>query len=493
MIRTRCCRPLLSLMLLLLLSACIARKAGTDAVVAVNDRPPPIWIRITPEDPGYFHGIGFVAESQDLNADYAAAANKARENMLEDITGNLKRGAGARVSDRGVFARLAWDGVLSELQQMPPQDVYLEAHKHRVWAYVRVGQAELGQLLERRKGPLEAKARKSISQAESYLQSGNLVDALREQVAALHRLAGPEGFSIKGSGDSLLRQEVEQNLVNMLAKVKLTALSGPEGGPPSVLREIPLVLEARRADDNQPLSRFPVAFHFSRGEGSITPAALTDSQGRASARLEAVDPRISPAEVTAMPDLQALLTSLHLTPLPDSVLEPLPQPNARFSFNLSPPRMILTHFERGGTGGNRSALVVNELAEAFRSQGMQVREPDVALLVNPDVFQKVEAGRDPGNVDETDFIGVLSISLNQIKSSRGKYQTVMTGEGTAIFRLYDMSRHLLVMDINMNQAVTGFSQGDAERNFFLQSMDELRSRVLDRLAEDPFHQNATQN
>lgn len=491
MTRTRCCRPLLSLLLLFLLSACIARKTGNEGVVAVNDRPAPMWIRITPEDPGYYHGIGFVPETQDITADCNAAALKAREAMIDDITSNLKRGLGSKLPDQQLFSRLAWDGVLADLQQTAPQEIYVEAHKHRVWAYVRVGQAELGQLLDRRKAQLEPKARRSIQQADGLWQSGNLVEALKEQLAALHRLAGPEGLTIKGNSDPLLRNDVELGLVRMLGKVQFTAISGPDGGPPSVLRETPLVVEVRRADDNQPLARFPVAFRFTRGEGSITPTALTDAQGRVSAQLQAVDPRISPAQVLASPDLQALLTSSHLTPLPDSVFEPMPLPSARFTLELSPPRMILTHFERGGTGGNRSTLAINELAEAFRAQGMQVREADVELLVNPEVFQKVEAGRDPGNVSDTDFVGVVSISLDQVKQSKGKYQTVLTGAGTALFRLYDMSDHTLVMDIRMQQSVTGFSQGDMERNFFLQSMDELRSRVLDQLAEDPFHQQSS--
>lgn len=489
MIRTRCRGPLF-LLLLSLLSACIARNPGTEGVVPINDRPPPIWLRIVPDDAGYFHGIGMVPQSNDPVADQSLAAGRARESMVVEILASLKRTYLNEVPDPTLFDRLAWDGLLLELEQLPPQDVYLEAHKRRLWVYVRVGRAELQQILDRRRVQLEPKARKSLGQADALWQSGNLVEALREQLAALHRVAGPEGLQMKGNASPLLRLEIEQGLSRMLSKVTLMRFSGPSGGYPSTLTETPLVVQATRSDDNTPIRAFPVAFRFSKGEGSVTPTGLTDASGQFSGVIQSVDPRVSPAEVLATPDLQALLAASKLTTLPETAFEKLSMPGARFHFTLNPPRMLLTHIERGGTGGNRSSLVINELAEAFRGQGMLVRDASVGFLVNPEAFRRVEGGKDPGDVPETDYVGVVSISLDKVKAQKGRYQTILTGEGVALFRLYDLSRRLLVMDVRMEQAVSGFSQGDIERNFFLQSMDELRARVIDQLAEDPFHLRA---
>ncbi|MFM7200902.1 MAG: hypothetical protein ACKO6N_08945 [Myxococcota bacterium] len=452
----------------------------------ITDRAPPIWLRVIPEEPGFFHGVGFTSQSNDPAADQKQAALRAREAMVGEITSSLKRSLSGNGIEPGMWERLSWEGVLTDLEQLTPADVYLEQHKHRVWAYVKVGRADLQQLLERRKGQLEGRARKHVAQAETFWQAGQLVEALREQLAALHRLAGPEGLMIS-SGGTLLRVEVERGLSRMLDRLTLSRVAGPDGGHPSQLRDVPLVLKATRKDDNTPLVKLPVAFRFTRGAGSVTPTGLTDGSGQVSAQLFSVDPRVSPAEVLASPDLQALLTASKLTPLPDTVLDPLKLPAAAFTFTLNPPRLLLTHIERGGTGGARSSLVINELGEAFRQQGITVSDASVSLLVNPETFQKVETGKPIGPISEADFIGVVSISLERIKPQKGRYQTVFTGEGLALFRLYDVTRSMLIMDIRMNQSVSGFSKGDVERNFFLQSMDELRTKVMDQLAEDPLH------
>lgn len=470
----------------MLLTACPSRFGQNNEVVPITDRAPPIWLRVIPEEPGFFHGVGFTAQSNDPAADQKQAALRAREAMVGEITSSLKRSLSNNGIEARLWERLSWEGVLADLEQIPPTDVYLEQHKHRLWAYVKVGRADLQQLLERRKVQLEGRARKHIAQAELFWQSGQLVEALREQLAALHRLAGPEGLMI-ASGGSLLRVEVERGLARMLERLTLARMAGPEGGHPSQLRDVPLVVKATRRDDNTPLVKLPVAFRFTRGAGSVTPTGLTDGAGQVSAQLFSVDPRVSPAEVLASPDLQALLTASKLTPLPDAVLDALQLPAAAFTFSLNPPRLLLTHIERGGTGGARSSQVINELGEAFRQQGITVSDASVSLLVNPETFQKVETGKPIGLISEADFIGVISISLERIKPQKGRYQTVFTGEGLALFRLYDVTRSMLIMDIRMEQSVSGFSKGDVERTFFLQSMDELRTKVLDQLAEDPLH------
>ena len=185
-----------------------------------------------------------------------------------------------------------------------------------------------------------------------------------------------------------------------------------------------------------------------------------------------------------MPDPQGLLAAARLPALSDEALSFLVLPSLSFSVTLEAPRLLLTHIERGGNGGNRSALVLAELVEAFRNKGLTVKDASVEMLVNPEVFYKVEQGQDPGDLMETDLVGVFLVNLTGIRKEKGRYQDVLYGMGEALFRLYDLERNVLRMDIRLPQEVTGFSQMDVERNFFLQATDEMRDRVLGELAND---------
>lgn len=475
---------LLSILLPLLLAACIpASRPLNEGVVPIAERPPPSWMRTTPDDPDSYHGVGYVPQGLDPAVDARLAADKAREALLGDIQAGLRR---AMVGQPGeaLLTRIAWDFLTQELSLIAPKDLFPEPHKKRVWAYVTLKRDELAQLLERRRTQLEPRARKHMALAQDAMNNRAWAEALREQLSALHRVCGPEGVLMRGTNLPLLREEVEAGLNRMLLEIRVSRVSGPEAGDLASLRLNPLVVQVLRSG-GEPLSRLPVAFRFSKGEGSVTPTALTDSSGTASASLFSVDPRISPAEVMATVDLQGLLGLARLTPLPDVVLEGLSLDSARFSVTLSPPRMLLSHVERGGTGGNRSRQVMDELAEAFRKQGITVRDASVNMLVNPEVFRQVELAKDPGEVKDIDYIGVLVIALDKVTATKGKYQTVLTGTGLASFRLYDLAGKSVAIDVTMPQSVTGFSQGDIERNFFLHALDELRARVLDELAEAP--------
>lgn len=475
---------LVSIFLPLLLAACIpAAKPLSDGVVPIAERPPPAWMRATPDDPDSYHGVSYVPQGMDPTVDARLAADKAREALLADVQAGFRRGLAGQPAE-AIVPRIAWDFLAQELSILTPKDTFPEPHKKRVWAYVTLKRDDLAQMLERRRSQLEPRARKHVLAAQEALNNKAWADALREQLSALHRVSGPEGVLMRGTTLPLLRDEIEAELNRMLLEIRVSKVSGPEAGDLTSLRLNPLMVQVLRTG-GEPLARLPVAFRFSKGEGSVTPTAQTDPTGRASASLFSVDPRISPAEVLATVDVQGLLGMAKLTPLPDAALLNLTLDGARFSVTLNPPRMLLSHIERGGTGGNRSRQVVDELSEVFRKQGLTVRDASVNMLVNPEVFRLVEAGKDPGDVKDIDYIGVLVIALDKVTATKGKYQTVLTGAGVASFRLYDLSSKSTPIDVTMLQSVTGFSQGDIERNFFLQALDELRSRVLDELAETP--------
>lgn len=136
------CRLSLLWFLTVLLTACPVGIGQNSEVVPITDRAPPIWLRVIPEEPGFFHGVGFTSQSNDPAADQKQAALRAREAMVGEITSSLKRSLSGNGIEAGMWERLSWEGVLTDLEQLPPADVYLEQHKHRVWAYVKVGRAD---------------------------------------------------------------------------------------------------------------------------------------------------------------------------------------------------------------------------------------------------------------------------------------------------------------------------------------------------------------
>ncbi len=453
----------------------------------VPDRATPRWVLLPPDDDTFFHGVGSAPIGLDPARDREAALENARQALLSDIQ--------ARLADylqpwRAVSfdtGRVVWDAFASVLDDVDPFDTYYDGRRRQYWCYLRLAAGDLEAILEQRRNAMAPRARRHLDEARDRKRRGELVRAIQEAVAAYSYCCGPEGLFMAGRVEgAAIRTEVEDLLGGLLDDVLVVKVDGPEQCRGSGLHDTRLVVEAIQPSRQKVLVGLPIAFRFIRGTGQIGPAGVTDDQGRASVELQALNPRISPVEIDASLDVNALLRRARLDPLPGSAWKGLPIPGVPFVITLVPPRLLLANIERGGTGGGRAAVIVAELADALRRQGIDVQEADVDYLVNPQVFEKVERGEDPGVVDGVDLIGVVAISLERIRKEKGQYQDVLYGEGTAVFRLFDLERRALVIDVRMEREVSGFSAGDVERNFFLQCMDELRTRVVDTLTEQPF-------
>ncbi len=453
----------------------------------VADRATPGWVLLPPDDDDYFHGVGSAPRGLDPEQDRAAARADAQAALLHDIQQRLGNYLDRwPVVSRDV-ERVVWDAFAQVLEEVPPADTYYDSRRRQYWCYLRLSLSDLHSTLMERLETMAPRARKHLEQAQLRNQKGQFVRAIREAVAAYAYCAGPEGLFMPGiASGGALRDEVEDLLEGLLEDVMVAKVEGPHQCRGSGLRDTRLVVQVLQPSRQKALERVPVAFRFIRGMGEVDPSAVTDEKGRASAQIHALNPRVSPVTIEVKLDVNRLLEWERLQPLPEAAWVRLPVPGVTFDITLVPPRLLLANIERGGTGGGRGAVIVAELADAFRKQGIDVQEADVDYLVNPEVFEKVERGEDPGEVPDADLIGVVAISLDRIRKQKGQYQDVLYGEGTALFRLYDLERHAVVIDVRMDREVSGFSAGDVERNFFLQSMDELRTRVIDTLTEQPF-------
>ncbi len=453
----------------------------------VADRATPRWVLLPPDDDTYFHGVGSAPMGIDPAWDQKAALDNARLALLADIRTRFASFLGAWHALSDDVDAVVWDTFAGELDGIVPVDTYYDSRRRQYWCYLRLPTQDLHTLIERRGDSLAPRARKHMREAEARRRHGELPRAIQEAAAAYAYCAGPEGLFMEGDHPGIaLRDEVVDLLTGLLEDVAIAKVEGPTRCRGSGLRDTRLLVRVVQPSRQRPLEGVPVAFRFTRGSGQVDPVAITDDDGLATAQLQALNPRVSPVEIVASLDMNAMLKKARVAPLPASAWDRLAIPNVPFVITLIPPRILLANIERGGTGGGRGAIIVGELADALRAQGIEVQQADVEYLVNPVVFEKVEKGEDPGPVPDVDLIGVVAISLDRIRKEKGQYQDVLYGEGTAVFRLFDLERHVLVMDVHMDREVSGFSAGDVERNFFLQSMDELRTRVIDELTEHPF-------
>ena len=86
-----------------------------------------------------------------------------------------------------------------------------------------------------------------------------------------------------------------------------------------------------------------------------------------------------------------------------------------------------------------------------------------------------------GQIPDTDLLGVVLVELSRIEK-QGKAPEVFVATGQGVFKLYDVRRQRFRLEVSTGiLTLSGFSRVDAERGFFLETMDRLRDLVSESL------------
>jgi hypothetical protein len=169
-----------------LISCSSSKKVSHDDVMASA----PEWVRKTPNDPQYYHGIGAAAKSAQMDF-----REKARQNALSDIAGNIS----VNISSSSVLSQFEFDNKFSSYYRdniKLSTKNYLEGYEmvenwetpDRYWVYYRLSKAEYERIKRERIQTAISKSLGDYREAEKSISAGNSTEAIYNQIKAIEKI-----------------------------------------------------------------------------------------------------------------------------------------------------------------------------------------------------------------------------------------------------------------------------------------------------------------
>ena len=150
----------------------------------------PEWVRKTPGDPQYYHGIGAAAKSAQLDF-----REKAKQNALSDLAGNIS----VNISSSSVLSQFEFDNKFSDYFRdniRLSTKNYLEGYEmvenwetpDRYWVYYRLSKSEYERIKKERIQTALSKSEGDYLEAEKFVNTGNSAEALYNQIKAIEKI-----------------------------------------------------------------------------------------------------------------------------------------------------------------------------------------------------------------------------------------------------------------------------------------------------------------
>ena len=162
------------------------KKISHDDLMATA----PEWVRKTPNDPQYYHGIGAVAKSAQMDF-----REKAKQNALSDIAGNIS----VNISNSSVLSQFEFDNKFSSYFRdniKLSTKNYLEGYEmvenwetpDRYWVYYRLSKSDYERIKKERIQTALSKSEGDYREAEKSIKTGSFAEAIYSQVKAIEKI-----------------------------------------------------------------------------------------------------------------------------------------------------------------------------------------------------------------------------------------------------------------------------------------------------------------
>jgi hypothetical protein len=150
----------------------------------------PEWVKKTPGDPQYYHGIGAAAKSAQMDF-----REKAKQNALSDLAGNIS----VNISSSSVLSQFEFDNKFSDYFRdniRLSTKNYLEGYEmvenwetpDRYWVYYRLSKSEYERIKKERIQTALSKSVGDYLEAEKSVKTGNSAEAIYNQIKAIEKI-----------------------------------------------------------------------------------------------------------------------------------------------------------------------------------------------------------------------------------------------------------------------------------------------------------------
>ncbi len=295
-------------LLLFILAGCSSGKKSTRNDALKNA---PEWVKQTPNNPAFYHGVGMVfkAGQQDYR-------ERARQVALSEIAGSIS----VTISSSSVLNQFEFDRTYSEYfrdnirtstqQQLEGFELVENwENDQQYWVYYRLSRSKWAQIRQERIDKALGLSNSKFDQAKSFSAEGKHTDALRFYIRSVEDIRDFLGEDLRITMDNSERSYSTtltaaviselQNLKIMFPEEKLTLKPGSTFGNTS--------LEATLSDENRrPVAGIPVITRLSWLPGNNL-EAITDARGKFSISIGKIDSRKRSEQITSIINLDKLV------------------------------------------------------------------------------------------------------------------------------------------------------------------------------------------
>lgn len=392
-----------ALFLLLILAGCSSVKKTASNDLSKNA---PEWVKQTPNNPAFYHGVGMVYKSGQQ--DYR---ERARQVALSELAGSIS----VNISSSSVLNQFEFDRTYSEYfrdnirtstqQQLEGFELVENwENDQQYWVYFRLSKSKWAQIKQDRIDKAMVLSMSKFEQARSFASEGKHADALRFYIRSVEDIRDFLGEDLRITIDNNDRSYSTTLTAAMVSELQNHKISFPEEKltlkPGSTLGNT--TLEASLLDENRrPVAGIPVITRLSWLPGNNL-EATTDARGKFNITFGKIDSRKRAEQITTIINLEKLVRDNTSDMTVRKLFEGMKVSSFVLPVELIPPVF---------------SIVLNEknLGQSIFNSGLG---EEITRLLRQDGFET-------GTVSTSDYSIVIESDTKESSERNGRFSTTL--------------------------------------------------------------------
>lgn len=400
--------------LLILMASCSSSKSLSYEELMEGA---PGWVRQTPNQTGYYHGVGMATKAGTPD-DYREVA---RQNALSE----LAAGISVNISSTSVLSQYEFNNEYSEYYRDNIQlttEQQLEGYElvenwenpQQYWVYYRLSKSKFQQIKQDRIDKAVAMSKSDFMKARKFSTSGNAPEAMRFYVKSLEEIKDFLGEDLDTEIDGKNQGYSSLLFSEMVTEMQTIRISFPTQqilytrGAGADQESILLTVADK---NNNRIKNAPVDIRFSFSPGKVK-SETSNSNGQVRVKIPEFDSKKREEFISANISIEKMVRESTDDHVIRRMLEGLNIPEYVLPIKIISPKFYLEASEQNlGTDLN-SSVVKRELRNLLERDGLTVTN----------------------NTDDADFIIRSETYTQQGTEAKGKYTATLSGS----FRLENM-------------------------------------------------------
>lgn len=379
----------------------------------------PVWAKQTPNDPGYYHGVGMASKSgqQDFR-------ERARQSALSELAGSIS----VNISSSSVFNQFEFDRTYSEYfrdnikmstqQQLEGFELVENwENEQQYWVYYRLSKSKWEEVKQGRINKALGLSQSKFDQARSFTRQGHSSDAFRFYIQSVEDIRDFLGEDIKATVDNEEKPYATTLMAGMIGQVQNLKIVFPHENlilkPGSISSNTSF--EATVVDElNRPAAGLPVITRFSWLPGANM-ETVTDSRGKFSITFGKIDSRKKNEQITSVLNLGKLVRDNTSDMMVRKLFEGVKVNSYALPVELISPVFYISLTEKNLNNTAPNTGLEAEIVSLLKQDGFEI----TTGLGSEDFLLTIDSNTSQGNERNSRFSTLLRANVS-VKDKTGK-------------------------------------------------------------------------